>query len=328
MTRSGVPERTNRPVSVLEVDLRRFEQLGKSERAAAVDGTRQSLASGFVYLRHDLSAELLDACYADLEQFFSQPLAAKQDVHVPGARGQRGYTGRGIETAATAEQPDWKEMLNWGETAPAGHPLGQKFPDHYLAPVFPEAAVPGISKRLMTFHRELLELQRRFLRIVAVALGAHERYFDSMTRHGATLTRAAYYPSMSEAPKDGRVWAAPHGDINLITALPRATARGLQMQTADGWIDAEPPEGCAILNTGMMLEHISNGQLPAGIHRVVADPEQVGARIAVVQFCHPTPTTILAPLASCISPAHPEAYPAVSAADRLDEVLWEINLGD
>jgi isopenicillin N synthase-like dioxygenase len=78
----------------------------------------------------------------------------------------------------------------------------------------------------------------------------------------------------------------------------------------------------------MMLEHLSNGALPAGIHRVVADPDQQGGRIAVVQFCHPTPNTILAPLASCIGPDRPQRFGAISASDRLDEVLWEINLAE
>ena len=75
-----------------------------------------------------------------------------------------------------------------------------------------------------------------------------------------------------------------------------------------------------------MLEHFSNGRLPTGIHRVVASPEQRGARLAVVQFCHPTPSTILEPLGTCIGPDHPQRFGSVSAADRLDEVLWEINL--
>ena len=133
---------------------------------------------------------------------------------------------------------------------------------------------------------------------------------------------------MSAAPGPEHVWAAAHGDINLVTALPRATARGLQVQTDAGWIDAIPPENHAILNTGLMLEHLSNGVLPTGIHRVVAEPDDATDRIAVVQFCHPTPSTILSPLRSCIRDGYPERFGSISAAERLDEVLWEINLAD
>jgi isopenicillin N synthase-like dioxygenase len=217
-------------------------------------------------------------------------------------------------------------MLNWTADVPAGHPLRHKYPHRYMDQVLPEAAVPGIAEVLTTFHRSLEELQRRFLRIVAVGLGCHEELFDRMLRHGSTLSRAIHYPPMASAPGAEHVRAAAHGDINLITALPRATARGLQVQTDDGWIDAVAPEGMAVINTGMMLEHLTNGVIPTGVHRVVAEPGHVGDRYSVVQFCHPTPWTVLSPLASCITAEHPQRFAGIEAGDKLDEVLWEINL--
>ena len=66
-------------------------------------------------------------------------------------------------------------------------------------------------------------LQSSRLTIVATGLGAHSSFFDAMTEHGATLTRAAYYPPMAESPGLDHVWAAEHGDINLVTALPCAS---------------------------------------------------------------------------------------------------------
>ena len=45
-----------------------------------------------------------------------------------------------------------------------------------------------------------------------------------------------------------------------------------------------------------------------------------------MQFCHPTPWTILAPLPSCCTPATPQRYGVIEAGDKLDEVLYEINL--
>jgi isopenicillin N synthase-like dioxygenase len=131
---------------------------------------------------------------------------------------------------------------------------------------------------------------------------------------------------MELAPSQQHVWAGSHGDINLITALPRATAAGLQVLTGEGWIDAVAPGGQVIINTGMMLEQLTNGVIPTGIHRVVALPDQPGDRYSVVQFCHPTPWTILAPLVSCVTADHPQRYGVMEAGDRLDEVLWEINL--
>jgi len=312
--------------SILDVDLLAFERGAADERAAVVDGVTRSLRTGFVYTAHDLSEALLDEAYEMLTAFFALDAEAKATISVPGSHGQAGYTGLLVETAASSDHPDWKEMLNWGAPAPLGHPLRTAFPHRYHDPVLPEELVPGITEVLLEFHRSIADLQRRFLRVIAVGVGAHEHLFDSTIEYGANLTRAISYPPMEQAPGDQHVWAGAHADINLITALPRATARGLQVEVEGEWIDATPPEGHVIINTGLMLEHVTNGVIPPGWHRVVADPDQPGQRLSVVQFCHPAPWTMLSPLASCITDEQPQRFLPIRAADALDDVLWQINL--
>lgn len=311
---------------ILDVDLLAFERGDHSSRKAVIDGVRTSLQTGFVYARHDLSETLLDEAYDRLAAFFTLSPEEKQRSHVPGVAGQTGYTGLLVETAASSDHPDWKEMLNWGRAVPKGHPVRTKYPRSYPDPVLPEAEQPGISEILFRFHDSIQDLQRRILRIVAEGLGAHETFFDEMLVDGPTLTRAIRYPSMEEAPGSQHVWAGAHGDINLITALPRATAPGLQVMVEDDWVDAVAPPGHVIINTGMMLERITNGVLPTGMHRVVAAPGYSGERYSVVQFLHPTPWTILQPMPSCVTPEHPQRFSGISAGDALDLVLYEINL--
>jgi len=311
---------------ILEVDLLAFERGTGTQRRAVVDGVRRSLATGFVYTRHDLSDDMLDTAYGMLREFFEHPQEMKQAFIAPDAHGQTGYTGLLVETAASSDVPDWKEMLNWGLTLPQGHPLRARYPHRYGPQVLPEAAVPGITDVLNHFHLKVEDIQRRFLRIIAESIGCHESFFDEMTTNGATLTRAIRYPSMTSAPNNGHVWAGAHGDINLITALPRATAPGLQVLVGDEWVDAVAPDGQVIINTGMMLERLTNGVIPTGIHRVVAAPGFTGERYSVVQFAHPTPWTLLNPLAACITPDNPQRFSGMMSADALDLVLYEINL--
>ncbi|MBK9969736.1 MAG: isopenicillin N synthase family oxygenase [Acidimicrobiaceae bacterium] len=311
---------------ILEVDLLAFERGTGAQRRAVVDGVRRSLTTGFVYTRHDLSDDMLDTAYGMLREFFEHPQEMKQAFIAPDSHGQTGYTGLLVETAASSDVPDWKEMLNWGLTLPQGHPLRARYPHRYGPQVLPEAAVPGITDVLNHFHLKVEDIQRRFLRIIAESIGCHESFFDEMTTNGATLTRAIRYPSMTSAPNNGHVWAGAHGDINLITALPRATAPGLQVLVGDEWVDAVAPDGQVIINTGMMLERLTNGVIPTGIHRVVAAPGFTGERYSVVQFAHPTPWTLLNPLAACITPDNPQRFSGMMSADALDLVLYEINL--
>lgn len=313
---------------ILEIDLLAFESGDAPARAAVVDGVMRSLTTGFLYVSHDVSEDLIDTAYAMLEEFFTKAPEEKSRFVAPGTHGQTGYTELLVETAATADVADWKEMLNWGRDVAPGHPLRTRYPHRYHDQVLPEAAVPGMTEVLNTFHDAVFDMQRRVLRIIALGIGCHESFFEKMLVDGPSLSRAIHYPPMASAPDAPHVWAGEHGDINLITALPRATAPGLQVKLkSDGtWIDAVAPEGRAIINTGLMLETVTNGVIEAGVHRVVAAPGQEGDRYSVVQFCHPTPWTILSPVVSCITADHPQRYAPIAAADALDLVLYEINL--
>lgn len=312
--------------AILDVDLLTFETGDGDARRAVVDGVTRSLQTGFVYVEHDLSVDFIDEVYGRLEAFFTLPQENKDTYVVPGSHGQTGYTGLLVETAAALDVPDWKEMLNWGAPLGEGHPLRTKYPHRYGAPTLPEADLPGTHDLLMDFHERVLALQSRVLRIIAAGLGVHEDLFANMLTDGATLTRAIHYPAMEQAPGEQHVWAGRHADINLITALPRATAAGLQVLVDDAWVDAAPPENAAIINTGLMLEQLTNGLIPPGIHQVVSGEGQQGDRYSVVQFAHPTPWTILSPVPTTVTDDNPLRFPTISAADSLDKVLWEINL--
>src|SRR3954471_11358513 len=149
-------------IDVLDVDLLAFERSDGSGRRAVIDGVARSLGSGFVFTSHDLPADLLDSAYGMLAEFFALPAERKARWHVPQSHGQTGYTGLLVETAATSDVADWKEMLNWSDEVPAHHPLRTRYPHRYLDQRLPEESVPGISAVLFEFHRRLLDLQTRF----------------------------------------------------------------------------------------------------------------------------------------------------------------------
>ena len=135
-------------------------------------------------------------------------------------------------------------MLNWGRPCPAGHPLRLRYPHRYPDQVLPEAAVPGISDVLDRVPRHdrrsaapLPAGHRRGHRLPRVVLRRDDRP-TARRSPGRSATRR-----WTEAPGGAHVWAGAHGDINLITALPRATAPGLQVQVDDGWVDAVAARG-------------------------------------------------------------------------------------
>ena len=316
-------------IDVLDVDLLAFEHGSDAQRRAVVDGVMRSLGTGFVFTSHDIPAALIDDAYSMLEQFFAQPVAEKNRWRVPESHGQTGYTGLLVETAASSEIADWKEMLNWGAEVPRHHPLRTRYPHRYLDQVLPETAVPGISAVLFAFHRSLLDLQTRFLRVVAAGLARRRRLFR---RHpGRRIASRRARSTTHRCPRRRRTITSGPTPTPISTSSLRCHARrrrGLQLETPEGWRDVVPPAGHVVVNSGMMLERLSNGIIPAGRHRVVADGGSSSDRFSVVQFCHPAPWFALSPLPTCVDDAHPLRFGTIEAGALLDRVLYDIGLID
>jgi isopenicillin N synthase-like dioxygenase len=287
---------------------------------------RAALREGFFLVRNTVPETLLDDAYGKLHEFFHLPSHSKLQCRAPGTNGQAGYTPALVETAEKSHRADWKELFHWGIRLPDGHPLLRRFPARYPAPVLPDDLVPGIAVALTDLHTRMRDLQLAVVATIAEGLGIPSGYFAEMLVDGPVVNRATWYPPMRSAPSDKHVWAVEHQDFDLITALPRATAAGLQVLGEDGqWLSVDVPGDYAVVNVGMVLERLTNGLARAAVHRVVARPGQDGGRLSIVQFCHPTPWTVLTPLPlGDDGPAVPR-YPTLTADALFERTMYRIN---
>lgn len=286
---------------------------------------RAALQDGVFLVRHGISETLLNDAYGLLGKFFALPLDQKLAHRALGANGQAGYTPALVESAEKSDNADWKELFHWGEGLAVGHPLRDRFPNRYPDPILPDGAVPGIGIVLTELHAAMLDFQLKMVDLIAAALGLHSGYFREMLQDGPAVNRAAWYPPVADAPSRRHVWAVEHQDFDLITALPRATAAGLEVLVEGEWIRVSPPDGCAVVNAGMVLERLTSGAIPAVIHRVIAASGQQGPRLSILQFCHPTPWTVLTPAGLPAGVAGHRQFPVMSAGDLFDRTMYRIN---
>jgi isopenicillin N synthase-like dioxygenase len=298
---------------------------GGAPSARAVADMREALRDGVFLARHSIPTALLDDSYGLLGEFFALPPEAKLAYRVPGTNGQAGYTPALIETAERSRQADWKELFHWGRPLPAAHPLRQRYPSRYPDPVMPDEVVPGIGAALTKLHEAMAEFQLGVTDLIAAALEVDPGFFREMLSDGPVVNRAAWYPPIADAPGQGHVWAVEHQDFDLITALPRATCAGLEVQAGGEWHRLTPPDGYAVMVTGMVLERLTGGAVPAVFHRVAAVPGRPEARLSIVQFCHPAPWTVLAPLAVPAGMGAPARFPVLTAGDLFDRTMYRIN---
>ena len=304
------------------LDLAQFTTGNADQKAHFVQDLGRAFNQiGFVAIRnHGLTDELTKRLYDSAQAFFSAPDAVKQQYERPELNGQRGYIGKGKETAKGFKVADLKEFYHIGQPEPIGDMPGNVLPTEY--PAFSEAA--------LTAYKTLENAGKMLLRAIALYLELPETYFDDKVKNGDSILRALhYFPLDPTTTPDGAVRAAPHGDINLITLLMGASADGLEVLRRDGkWIGITALPDQVVVNVGDMLDRLTNHKLKSTIHQVVNPSREKmnQSRYSIPFFMHPRADMNLSCLDSCVDQQHPKLYVDMTAGEFLNERLMELGL--
>ncbi len=311
------------------LDLADFKSGDSTKKAKFVATLGQAFNNiGFVAIKnHGLSDKLREDLYAEIQRFFFSDEDLKRKYDIPGIAGQRGYIGKGKETAKGFKVADLKEFYHVGqEFINDGDPIWEEYPDN----VFP-SEYPDFKQLTLEVYRTFEEAGKTLLRAIALYLELPEEYFENKVKHGNSILRAIHYfpiPDPNALP-EGAVRAAAHGDINLITLLMGASAEGLEVLRRDGvWIPITALPDQVVVNVGDMLDRLTNHKLKSTIHRVVNPPrEKMGtSRFSIPFFMHPRSEMDLTCLENCVSATNPKLYVNMTAGEFLNERLIELGL--
>ena len=283
--------------------------------------------TGFVTItNHGLSKELIDELYAQVKALFALPDSVKSKYEIPELAGQRGYTGRGKETAKGFKTPDLKEFWQIGQTVTDGDVVKADYPDNLVV-----EELPSFNTTTLEVYKKLEAAGKILLRAIAVYLNLDEHYFDNKVHNGNSILRTLHYFPIEDpdsVPADA-VRAGAHEDINLITLLIGASADGLELLTRDNQRFPVKAYGeDLVVNVGDMLQRLTNNKLKSTTHRVVNPPRELmkNSRYSVPFFLHPVSNMDLTSLPSTIDADHPKKYTDITAGEYLDERLREIGL--
>lgn len=277
---------------------------------------------GFVAIKnHGLTEELRTDLYETVKQFFYQEDELKKKYELENVSGQRGYIGKGKETAKGHSRPDLKEFYHVGQPEPREDMFDNIFPEE----------LPDFQKLTLETYQIFEQTGKTLLRAIALFLNLDEDYFEEKVFKGDSILRALHYfpiENPDALPPDA-VRAAAHGDINLITLLMGASAEGLEVLRMDGkWIAVTALPDQIIINVGDMLDRLTNHHLKSTIHRVVnpSREKMKFSRFSIPFFMHPRPEMDLTCLDSCVSAENPKVYVDMTAGEFLDERLRELGL--
>ena len=294
-----------------------FVDSDSTRQQAFVQALGEALeAIGFFALtNHGISPSLIQSAYDAAAAVFALPEDHKTHYEDLALKGQRGFTAFGREHAKDSPHPDLKEFWHIGrETAQPAN-------------LWPHE-VPHFQTTLLNLFEQLESCANTLLEACALYLGLPRSFLRDMTTDSPTLLRVIHYPPVAANAHPASVRAAPHEDINLITLLCEATAPGLELRQKEGtWLPIAAIPGQIIVDTGDMLQNLTNGWFKSTTHRVTNPTNDRDRRFSLPFFVHPRPEVDLSPHPTCIAhTGRQPQFPSLTAGEYLTQRLQEIGL--
>ena len=279
----------------------------------------------FALEHHGIDLGLIEQAYTQGDAFFSLPKPTKQGYLRPEIAHQRGYTAFGVEHAKDNDAPDLKEFWQNGRTHSGNGPAPT-----YPANVWPEEHAPEFKPVIDGLFEQMETLAQHILKACSMYLGQPAEWLTEMSQEGNTIMRIIHYPPVGKDAPVGAVRSAAHEDINLITLLVTATADGLQVKDHDGsWIKVEGDARHIIVDSGDMLQNITNGLFRSTTHRVVNPKDTTARRFSMPMFVHPRNEIDLTPRDEFVAlTGGTPLYSSITAGAYLHQRLVEIGLAE
>ncbi len=229
---------------------------------------------GFAVLSsHPINHDLIDRAYQQWHDFFHSDEKYNYEFN---ENNHDGFISQTLsETAKGNEIKDLKEFYHyypWGRCPESLKPTTETLAKDLTA----------MAKTLLSWVEENTpeQVTSRFSMPLSEMIDGSER----------TLFRLIHYPPLNGKEPAGAIRAFDHEDINLLTLLPAATAKGLQVKNSQGqWLDVPCDKGWMIVNTGDMLQECSSHYYPSTTHRVINPQGELAkqSRLSMPLFLHP-----------------------------------------
>ncbi|KAL3917438.1 MAG: hypothetical protein SGPRY_006403, partial [Prymnesium sp.] len=290
---------------VPSLSLKRF-LVGSAEERLAVAREWDKACSEVGFLMvvdHGVPASVIDAMWAQTQAFFNRPLAEKSSVPMT-PEYPYGYTGLAAENLLASID---KEALNPGDLKEMFNIcLGGRQPSADMpAPRWP-AASEKMQIAWEAYYHELSSLAATLYRVVALALGLPEDWFEDKITSHRDVIRAINYPEQSTPPLPGQVRASVHTDYGSLTILRLGGEHpgGLQVLGVAGeWVDVEPAGADGfVINLGDLMARWTNDRWLSTPHRVVNPPEtsaSTARRQSIAYFCNINMDTVVECIPTC-----------------------------
>ncbi len=274
--------------------------------------------TGFGYiLNHGVPSSLVEQVFEASKQFHALPLKSKMAVELNEIH--RGFIPINTSTDVNSTLAEVKKP-NQSESFMMMREDELRSPGIYLSGpnLWPELG--GFRETVTAYNDRLSELGFSLMKLVVRALNTDEQKVLPAFEKPTTWLRLLHYPPTEPTAPEDLYGSAPHTDFGCLTILAQDDVGGLQVMTSSGqWVDAPVIPGAFVINVGDMLNLWSNGLLLSTPHRVINRSGR--ERYSCPFFFDPHVSTVIEPLASCVSQENPSRFAPLNFGDFLRSEL-------
>ncbi|KAL3701216.1 hypothetical protein R1sor_019238 [Riccia sorocarpa] len=163
---------------------------------------------------------------------------------------------------------------------------------------------------VLEFVQAAKGLHEKLVRMMAEGLGLESEAFLRRLLTPEIRIRGKFYPLLPEGTEVGP--NLPHSDP-FATTLLCDTASGLEVISADTWVQVQSVPNGFIVNVGNQIEILSNGKFKSIRHR--AGRNENKERLSLACFCSPENDAVIAPLEEMLVNGQQPKYRTVRYAD-------------
>ncbi|GAB4843200.1 hypothetical protein Ancab_040459 [Ancistrocladus abbreviatus] len=173
-------------------------------------------------------------------------------------------------------------------------------------PVDPQDLPDVCRDIIIEYSKEVIRLGHTLFELFSEAMGLSSDFLKDMDCAEEMMLLGHYYPPCPEPER--AIGINNHKDNDFLTILLQDHIGGLQVLHDNKWVEVPYQPGALVINTGDLLQLVSNDKFKSVVHRVQS--KKVGPRISVAGFFRavfPNPR-LFGPIKEILTEDNPAIY--------------------